>query len=64
MKTYVDDNFGTWNTSEPEMVDFYHQVQRTNVNKRCDRCGQMVRIQPQYAICNRCADAAESGMDY
>jgi len=24
----------------------------------------MVRIQPQYAICNSCADAAESGMDY
>jgi len=65
MKTYVDDNFGTWTgMDEPEMVDFYHQCQKTNVAKRCDRCGQMVWIQPQYAICNSCADAAESGMDY
>jgi hypothetical protein len=62
---YIDDNFGTWTgMDDPEMVGFYHQCQKTNVKKRCNRCGQMVRIQPHYAICNSCADAAERGMDY
>jgi len=64
MKTYYDDNFGTWDMSEPEMLDFYHQCQRTNVTKVCARCERTVRIQPQYGICNSCADAIERGMDY
>jgi len=45
------------------MVDFYHQCQKTNVSKVCKRCERTVRIQPQYAICNSCADAIERGMD-
>lgn len=65
MKTYYDDNFGTWDgMDEPEMVAFYHQCQRSNVTKVCKRCERTVRIQPQYAICNSCADAIERGMDY
>lgn len=49
---------------EPEMVDYYHKCQRTNVAKRCKRCDRMVNIQPQYAICNSCANAIERGYDY
>jgi len=38
MKTYFDDNFGTWDgMDEPEMVAFYHQCQRSNVTKVCKR---------------------------
>jgi len=65
MKTYCDDNFGTWdNMDQPEMVDFYHQCQKTNVTKVCKRCERTVRIQPQYAICSSCADAVERGYDF
>ena len=65
MKTYYDDNFGTWdNMDEPEMVDFYHQCQKSNVTKVCKQCERTVRIQPQYAICNSCADDIESGYDF
>jgi hypothetical protein len=65
MKTYIDDNFGTWTgMDDPETVKFYHQCQRTNVTKQCSRCERTVRIQPNYSICGSCADAAESGMDY
>jgi len=46
------------------MLDFYHRCQRTNVTKVCERCERTVRIQPQYAICNSCADAIERGYDY
>ena len=65
MRTYYDDNFGTWTgMDEPEMRDFYHKCQRTNVTKVCSRCERTVRIQPQYSICNDCADAIEKGYDY
>lgn len=65
MKTYVDDNFGTWDgMDDPEMIRFYRHTQRTNVTKKCERCKRTVLIQPHYAICNDCADAIERGMDY
>ncbi len=65
MKTYYDDNFGTWdNMDDSEMVSFYHQCQKTNVTKVCKRCERTVRIQPQYSICNSCADDIERGLDY
>jgi len=65
MRTYADDNFGVWDgMDEPETRDFYYQCQRTNVLKVCERCERTVRLQPQYAICNSCADAIERGMDY
>ena len=48
---------------DPDMLAFYLQVQATNVEKECQGCGNRVRIQPQYAYCNRCADARERGID-
>ena len=64
MPSYYDDNFGHWEgMDDPGMVDFYHKVQRESVRKKCKRCGQWVRIRPEYAICNSCADKLERGMD-
>ena len=64
MPSYNDDNFGEWeNMDDPDMVDFYHQVQRENVEKICRGCDRPVMIRPDYAYCNSCADKIEKGMD-
>jgi len=64
MPTYCDDNFGVWeDMDDPDMVEFYHQVQRESVVKTCQRCGNRVKLRPDYAICGSCADALERGMD-
>ena len=50
---YYDDNYGNWHDmDDPEMREFYFETQRTNVRKRCEGCGRMVSIQPQYGYCN------------
>ena len=62
---YYDDNFGHWDDmDDPDMREFYFQVQQTNVEKECNRCGQIVSIQPQYGICNSCAERMERGEDW
>jgi hypothetical protein len=61
--SYYDDNFGHYDIEDEDDVEFYHEMQRTSVEKRCAGCGRMVRIQPQYAYCNSCADKIERGMD-
>jgi hypothetical protein len=64
-RTYVDDNYGTWDgMDDPDMVDFYHEVQRTNVRKKCHGCGRIVKIRPDYGYCNSCADRMERGGDF
>ena len=65
MATYYDDNFGHWeDMDDPDMQDYYKQVQKTNVRKKCKGCEKWVRIQPQYAYCNSCANKIERGMDF
>jgi Rad3-related DNA helicase len=62
--SYYDDNFGEWHDmDDPEMRKFYKQVQKESVRKKCQGCGRMVRIRPDYAYCNSCADRIERGMD-
>ena len=67
MGTYHDDNFGAWEGMDPhdpdyeDNLEFYKNVQKTNVRKKCQGCGQMVNIQPHYAYCNSCADTIERG---
>lgn len=62
---YYDDNFGVWEgMDDPEMVEFYHQVQRESVEKKCEGCGRMVRIRPNYVYCNDCAERIERGEDF
>jgi hypothetical protein len=65
MAIYYDDNFGHWDDmDDPDMQDFYFRVQKESVVKTCKRCGRTVKLRPDYAICNSCADAIERGLDY
>jgi len=64
MPTYYDDNFGHYNIESQDDVDFYFETQSKSVRKKCAGCGRMVKIKPEYAICNSCADKAEQGFDY
>jgi hypothetical protein len=62
---YYDDNFGVWeDMDDPDNREFYKRVQQTNVSKICRGCQRRVRIQPQYAYCNSCADKLERGGDF
>jgi rRNA maturation endonuclease Nob1 len=62
-RTYVDDNFGTYEIESEEDIEFYHQVQKESVWKTCQGCGRRVKLRPDYGICNSCADKAERGWD-
>lgn len=62
-RSYYDDNFGHWDTEDPDDVDFYFRVQRESRLKKCCGCGRKVRLRPDYAYCNSCADKRERGMD-
>ena len=63
-RAYYDENYGHWNDMEdPEQRAFYARTQRTNVKKQCQGCGRTVKIQPQYAYCNSCAEKREQGWD-
>lgn len=63
-RTFVDDNFGTWDIENQDDIDFYFQVQRESRRKKCQGCGRMVKLRPDYAYCNSCADARERGGDF
>lgn len=60
--SYNDQNFGNWEgMDDPDMRDFYFQVQRDSVEKVCAICGETVRILPQYDKCNACTEQIERG---
>ena len=64
MASYYDDNYGWYDgTEDPEVVEWYHRVQEESVKKKCEGCGRIVRLRPNYRICNSCADKRERGMD-
>ena len=57
---YYDDNFGHWDgMDDPDMVDFYHQVQKSSVWKTCRQCERKVKLRPDYDLCNSCAEHNE-----
>lgn len=61
---YYDDNFGAWSDmDDPDMQEFYRQVQHESVYKKCASCGKRKKLRIQYAICNSCAERAERGWD-
>ena len=60
-RTYIDDNFGEWEIEDDDDIDFYDEIQKSNVEKTCKGCGRIVHIQPHYAYCNSCADTIERG---
>ena len=64
MPIYVDDNFGVWHDmDDDENREFYARVQKESVYKKCRGCGRRVRILPQYAYCNSCAEKIERGAE-
>ena len=62
-RSYYDDNFGHYRIEDEGDVDFYNNVQQRSVEKRCDGCGARVKLLPDYAYCNNCADKIERGME-
>lgn len=64
MASYYDDNYGWYDIRDEGDIDFYREVQERTVEKRCQRCDRKVKLLPQYAICNSCADKIEKGWDY
>lgn len=63
MTIYYDDNFGVYNVSSQEDQDFYRSNQAKSVLKTCAGCRKQVRLLPQYAYCNSCANKIEQGID-
>jgi len=66
LSAYYDDNFGHWGdeSDDPEEREtFRRHVERSSVEKKCQGCGRMVRIMPQYAYCDSCATKIERGED-
>ncbi len=62
--SFYDDNFGHWeDMDDPDVREFYDQVQKESVWKDCERCGRRVKLRPSYSICNSCADIMERGGD-
>lgn len=61
--TYYDDNFGHYEIESDDDVDFYFEMQSQSVEKECCGCGRRVKIKPEYAYCNSCADKRERGWD-
>lgn len=61
--SYYDDNFGHYDISDQDDIDFYKKIQKESRLKTCRGCGRKVRLRPDYSICNSCADRAERGMD-
>ncbi len=63
-REYYDDNYGVWTDMEDEETrEFYRDVQKRSVTKKCDGCNRTVKILPDYAYCNNCAEMVEHGLD-
>ena len=60
---YYDDNYGAYEIESEEDVEFYREIQRDSVSKRCRGCNRVVKVLPNYAYCNSCADKLERGGD-
>lgn len=65
MPIHADDNFGVWDDMEdPDTQEFYKRVQQHSVEKECVGCGRIVKILPQYDVCDSCATKREQGWDF
>jgi hypothetical protein len=61
--TYYDDNFGHYDIRDEDDIEFYHEMQRQSVRKKCRGCGRMVKIRRDYVYCNSCCECLEQGHD-
>jgi hypothetical protein len=62
--SFYDDNFGRYEIDGEDDVEFYNEMQRLSVRKKCQGCGRMVKIKRDYAYCNSCAEKRERGWEY
>ena len=62
-RSYYDDNFGFYEIESEEDIEFYHEMQRQSVWKKCAGCGRKVKLKPDYGYCNSCANKMERGFD-
>lgn len=63
-RSYYDDNYGHYEIEDEDDIKFYFQTQRKSVRKKCEGCGKMVKIKPEYGYCNDCATKIERGGDF
>lgn len=64
MASFYDDNFGFWEDMDDiDNREFYMQVQKQSVMKKCAICGRRVKLLPQYDKCNSCMERLERGYD-
>lgn len=61
--TYADDNFGNWEIETDEDLEHYRAVCAESVWKKCDACGNQVKLKPDYGICDSCCRILERGGD-
>ena len=58
---YYDDNFGCWeDMNDPDMMEFYRQVQDESVEKTCSICERKVMLRPSYDKCDSCCREIET----
>jgi hypothetical protein len=62
-RSYYDDNFGCYDIRDEDDIAFYKEMQRISIRKKCQGCGRMVKIKPDYGYCNSCATRIEQGGD-
>ena len=62
MTSFYDDNYGWWD--EEDGIEFYWEVAKRSVWKKCVDCGRRVKILPEYECCSPCADKREGGYGY
>lgn len=63
-RTYYDDNYGHYEIESEDDIEFYRQVQKRSVRKRCQGCRRMVKMLPEYAYCDSCTSKIEQGWDF
>jgi len=61
--SYYDDNYGHYEIESDDDINFYHETQRHSVRKKCQGCQRTVKLLPDYAYCNSCAEELERGGD-
>ena len=43
-RSFYDDNFGFYDIRDEDDIEFYREMQRISVRKKCQGCGRMVKI--------------------
>ena len=67
MPDCYDPYTGEWADVDPadmeDHLEYLRYQEDRSVEKKCERCGDEVFLPEDYAICGRCADAVEAGLD-